>query len=65
MTREEKEALLIRVDERTAHLMKWTETHVELHTRLSLAFCAAMVSAVLGLGTTVVSLIVILSKSSS
>jgi hypothetical protein len=62
MTREEHDELLIRVDERTARLEKWTETHVELHARLSLAFMAAVVSALLGLGTTVVSLIVSLSR---
>jgi hypothetical protein len=63
MTHEEKEALLIRVDERTASLVKWTEDHIRTHERLSSAFIAAVVSALLGLGTTVVSLIVMLSRS--
>ena len=63
MTSEQKIELLIRVDERTERLVKWTETHVELHTKLSLAFVAAVVSAILGLGTTVVSLIVMLSRN--
>ena len=63
MTHEEKTDLLIRVDERTARLEKWSVTHVELHTRLSLAFVAAAVSALLALGTTVVSLIVMLTRS--
>ncbi len=64
MTREEKIALLVRLDERTASLVKWTEEHVALHTKLSLAFVGAVVSALLALGTTVVSLIVMLTRSS-
>jgi hypothetical protein len=63
MTREECDELLIRVDERAARLEQWTITHIDLHTKLSLAFVAAIVSAILGLGTTVVSLIVMLSRS--
>jgi len=62
MTREEKDALLVRLDERTAHLVRWTEDHVKLHERLSSAFYAAVISAILGLGTTIVSLIVTLSR---
>ncbi|MBE3045969.1 hypothetical protein IMZ48_26205 [Candidatus Bathyarchaeota archaeon] len=62
MTHEEKEELLIRVDERTARLEQWTTTHVDLHTRLSMAFAAAMISAILGLGTTITGLIVALCR---
>jgi len=62
MTHEEKVELLIRVDERTEQLVEWTNKHVELHARLSQAFVAAVVSAILALGTTVVSLIVMLSS---
>jgi hypothetical protein len=40
------------MDERTARLVEWTRTHTELHTRLSQAFVAAVVSTVLALGTT-------------
>jgi hypothetical protein len=60
MNATEKDELLIRVDERTLRLEGWTKTHVELHTRLSLAFVGAVVSTVLALATTVVSLIVTL-----
>jgi hypothetical protein len=56
MTEKDRE-MLIRVDERTARLEKWTMTHVELHTRLSIAFIGAVVSTVLALATTVVSLL--------
>jgi hypothetical protein len=56
MTEKDRE-MLIRVDERTARLEKWTVTHVELHTRLSLAFAGAVVSMVVALATTVVSLL--------
>lgn len=57
MTDVEKDELLIRVDERTARLERWTLGHVELHTKLSLAFIGAVVSTVLALLTTVVSLL--------
>ncbi len=62
MTREERNALLIRLDERTEYLTKWTERHIELHTRLTLAFVGAAISSLLALGTTVVSLIMMLNK---
>ncbi len=65
MTSQERNDLLIRVDARTEQLVKWTEEHVRLHERLSSAFIAAVVSAVLGLGTTVVSLIVLLTRNSA
>jgi hypothetical protein len=63
MTHEERDALLIRLDEWRIHQMRWTETHMQLHARLSSAFIAAVVSTVLALGTTIVSLIIMLSKS--
>ena len=63
MNHEEKVALLMRLDERTAHLVAWTKTHADLHTRLTLAFMGAVVSALLALGTTMVSLIVMLTRS--
>ncbi|MEN6534526.1 MAG: hypothetical protein ABFD89_12740 [Bryobacteraceae bacterium] len=63
MTQEERDALLIRLDEWRLHQMKWTEEHVQLHVRLSSAFIAAVVSAVLGLGTTVVSLVTMIARS--
>jgi len=62
MTHQEKVELLVRIDERTEQLVKWTERHVELHTRLSLAFLGAAVSAFLALGTTVVSLLILLKS---
>ena len=65
MTHEEKVALLVRLDERTEHLVAWTKTHADLHTRLTLAFMGAAVSALLALGTTVVSLIVMFMRSTS
>jgi hypothetical protein len=57
MTPQERDELLIRLDERTARLERWTATHVELHTRLSMAFISAVVSTALALGATVVSLL--------
>ena len=63
MTSQERNDLLIRVDARTEQLVGWTQEHQRLHERLSSAFIAAAVSAVLGLGTTVVSLVVLLTKS--
>ena len=63
MTDQERNDLLIRVDARTEQLMKWTERHVELHARLSLAFVGAAVSALLALGTTIASLILALSRN--
>lgn len=63
MTSQERNDLLIRVDARTEQLVKWTEEHVHLHARLSSAFIAAVVSTVLALGTTVTSLIIMLSRN--
>ena len=63
MNHEEKTALLIRVDERVEQLVAWTKTHADLHTRLALAFVGAVVSALLALVTTVVSLIVMLTRN--
>jgi hypothetical protein len=60
MSPAERDELLIRVDERTLRQEGWTKTHVELHTRLSLAFIGAVVSTILALATTTVSLIVVL-----
>lgn len=57
MTHAERDELLVRLDERTERLEKWTVTHVELHTRLSTAFISAVVSTFLALGTVVVSLL--------
>jgi len=62
MTQEERDELLIRLDERTERLEKWTETHVALHARLTTAFISAVVSTVMALGTTVVSLIVLVAR---
>lgn len=62
MTHAEKVELLVRVDERTAQLVGWTERHTTLHTKLALAFIGASVSALLALGTTVVNLLVLLSR---
>jgi hypothetical protein len=64
MTSQERNDLLIRVDERTEQLVKWTDEHIKLHDRLSAAFTAAVVSALLGLGTTVVSLLALLTRHS-
>lgn len=63
MTPAERDELLIRLDERTERLEEWTTGHVSLHTRLATAFISAVVSTVLALGTTVTSLIILLSKS--
>jgi len=62
MTHADKEALLIRLDERVEHLVGWAKTHKELHTRLAIAFIAAAVSAFLALGTTIISLVVMLAR---
>jgi len=65
MSPDERDELLIRLDERTERLEKWTTMHVALHTRLSAAFISAAVSTVLALGTTIVSVIVVLASRSS
>jgi len=65
MTSQERDELLIRLDERTERLEEWTKTHIALHTRLSAAFIAASVSTVLALGTTLASVIVLLAARSS
>lgn len=57
MTNEERDALLMRVDERTARMEKWTETHMALHTKLYFAFVASTVSIIIALGTAVVNLL--------
>jgi hypothetical protein len=47
MTSVERSELLIRVDERTARLEKWTSNHMEHHRRLFLAFVSAAISIIL------------------
>lgn len=57
MTPAERDELLVRLDERTERLEKWTTAHVELHTRLAMAFVSAVVSTFLALGTVVISIL--------
>jgi hypothetical protein len=57
MTQDERDALLIRLDEWRQYQMRWTEDHVRLHERLTLAFYSAAVSTVLALATTVFALL--------
>jgi ABC-type phosphate/phosphonate transport system permease subunit len=55
MKAQDRDELLIRLDERTERLEKWTLTHVALHEKLSMAFVGAVVSTILALFAAVVS----------
>jgi hypothetical protein len=57
MDLKQRNDMLVRIDERTKSLVEWTNGHIELHNKLSLAFISAVVSTFLALSATVVSLI--------
>lgn len=63
MTHEERDELLIRVDERTARLETWAADHREHHRKIFHTCIGAVVSMLLTGATAVLSLIVALIKS--
>lgn len=57
MTREERDELLIRVDERTARLEEWCNDHQTHHRRLLYSFITATISVFLAGAAAVIDLL--------
>lgn len=58
MTSIERAELLVRVDERTEKIEKWSENHMAHHQKLFGFFVTACISVILAQATTVAGLIV-------
>jgi len=63
MTHQEKVELLVRLDERTDRLMKWTDSHKKFHRSMGFALISAAVTIVVAQGGMIFALLRIMSSS--